>query len=166
MFPTDKAMVVTARTEPGSEQALGEGQPSLSSTPARPIQLQCHEAGPPCAICATSRWDSSSQGPSALTTHMPIHKALLSCLLGFIFKNSLCACTIQAAESPMCVLQLKSISRAGCGRCSSFQAPARADGHLPTYCHSARSLALPPLSTDQGGCFPLQVPGLIWTLGC
>lgn len=26
-------MVVTASTEPGSEQALGEGQPSLSSAP-------------------------------------------------------------------------------------------------------------------------------------
>lgn len=84
---------------------------------------------------------------------MPIYKALLRAHLVLFFKNSLCACPIQAAESPMCVLQLKSISREGRGCCLSFQAPVPAYGCLPTYCHTARCLALPPPSMGQGGCF-------------
>lgn len=127
----------------------GSAGPARSLYPGMPCAAAVARGGPPCAICATNRWSRSPQGPQLWLWRVPSPKALLRRWLGFIFKNSLCTCEIQAAESPVCIFQLKSASRAGRGGCSSFQAPARADSHLPTHawprCHHPRTkAAFPP----------------------
>lgn len=120
---------MTTSIEPAPSQALREGQPSLSRTSASPIQSQCQEAGPPCAISLMSRYSWWSQGPSALIVHMPVHKVLLSCLLCFIFKTTLylqnSSCKLDGLSESQCVIQLQNVSRAGHASCLSLQAPAQ-----------------------------------------
>ena len=104
--------------------------------------------------------------PSALTVHMPIHKALLSCLLCFIVKSSLCTCKIRAAswmvlQKAQCVFQLKSVSRAGNGRCLSLKAQLK-----QTATHPLKTATLPSTGTTATAEGPsLWVPSHL-DIGC